>query len=428
MRVNLSFFNDKIKTIAVALSGGKDSMALLHYLCNAKAFSSAKIIAINVEHGIRGESSLADSAFVKDYCNKNNIPLLCYSVNSPCYAKQNKLSLEQAARALRYDCFYDALNANKCDVVVTAHHQKDNAESVLFNLFRGTGLKGASGINYQVNKIVRPFLQTPKAEIDEYVKDNAIPFVTDQTNQDTTYKRNYIRAEILPLIEKGFDDGLANITRFAETAKEEDEFLNGLADNLIIRERGLIKISVSSPATLFRRATIITLKELGITHDYTKSHAEDALSLCQRENGARIDLPKNVTAYKEYDHIVFCIKQQPQCDFVKIVGQDFNFGGYSFKIINAQGVDLKNGIYVSLEKTLGCIVRYKKEGDVIQKFGGGSKSLGDFLTDKKIPLRERALLPVIAQDNQIMAVAGVAISNNAKADQSTKKLIQIIKE
>jgi tRNA(Ile)-lysidine synthase len=170
MQISLEKFISKNETIAVAVSGGGDSMALLHYMQNNAKKYLFNVIAINVEHGIRGNDSISDTNFVISYCKDNNIPLLTYSVDCVAFAESHKLSLEQAGRILRYQIFNQAITDKKCDKVATAHHLQDNVESVLFNLFRGTGLKGLAGIDEQFeNKIIRPLLDLSKTEIEEYL-------------------------------------------------------------------------------------------------------------------------------------------------------------------------------------------------------------------------------------------------------------------
>jgi tRNA(Ile)-lysidine synthase len=187
--------------VAVALSGGRDSMALLHMLLSVLPKNRLK--AINVEHGIRGEESLLDSKFVASQCKALCVPLLTYSIDCVKEAKKQKLSIEQVARKLRYECFYDALSKGKCDKIATAHHNDDNIESVLFNLFRGTGLKGLIGISDNLSdKIIRPLLDVSKDEINEYIKKHDIPFVKDSTNDDDKYTRNFIRLNIIPKIKR----------------------------------------------------------------------------------------------------------------------------------------------------------------------------------------------------------------------------------
>ena len=174
------------------------------------------VVAINVEHGIRGENSVKDTEFVKKFCDDNGVNLFCYSVDSLTYASENKLSIEQAARKLRYDCFFDALNKGLCDKVATAHHLSDLTESVLINVFRGTGIKGVVGIKNYNDKIIRPFLNVKKQDIDEYLKENDIPFVTDETNLLDDYTRNRVRHFVVPEIKKIFPEVEKSIARFVQ--------------------------------------------------------------------------------------------------------------------------------------------------------------------------------------------------------------------
>ena len=167
----------KNKVIAVAVSGGSDSMALLHFMLSVKDTYGFSLVALNVEHGIRGELSLKDTEFVKEYCKNLGIKTLLYKVDAVKHAKENKLTLEQSARILRYDCFFDAINSKKCDVVATAHHRGDNFESILFNLFRGTGLKGLTGISDMDGKIIRPLLSVSKTEIEKYIEENKADYL-----------------------------------------------------------------------------------------------------------------------------------------------------------------------------------------------------------------------------------------------------------
>ena len=222
------------ETVAVAVSGGQDSMALLHYLYKNASALPFKLACINVEHGIRGESSRSDSAFVKSYCEKIGVPLLSYVVDAKKKAETDKISIETSARILRYECFYDAIETKKCDKIATAHHRKDNYETILLNLFRGTGIKGLIGIKPDdEHKIIRPFLSVTKAEIEDYIKENGVPFVTDETNLSADYTRNALRLNVLPKIEELFPDAENAVTRLAETVKKDEEYLSAQAEKLL---------------------------------------------------------------------------------------------------------------------------------------------------------------------------------------------------
>ena len=429
MRIDLTKTVSQNDVIAVATSGGADSMALLHYMHNAVKNSCFKVIALNVEHGIRGESSISDTEFVKNYCYKHGIDLLTYAVDSVKKAKEEKLSLEEAARALRYDCFYSALKDGKCNKIATAHHQGDNAESVLFNLFRGTGLKGVSGITENFDeKIIRPMLDVSKEEILSYVKENDIPFVTDQTNLSSEYSRNFIRLNVLPKIKEIFPEVEKSIARFTKIAKVEDDFMHGEALKAVNFLDGVAEIALPLHQAILTRAVIIALKSLGVEKDWEKSHIDSVNALVTAQNGTKINLKKNVVAIKEYEKIVL-FNEQINCDIELpfSVGKRFlNEKTIEIKPINID-TDLKKGFKADAAKIPnGAVIRFKRDGDKFTKFGGGTKSLGDYLTDIKTPKRIRNSIPLLAVGNEILVIFGIAVSNKIKVDETTKNIIEFL--
>lgn len=424
MKVDYSTIPNNAKKIAIALSGGSDSMALFYHAI--KNLNGKTIVALNVEHGIRGKDSKRDTQFVKDYCKKIGVEVLSYTVDSIEKAKQEKLSIEQAARLLRYECFFDAINTNKVDVVLTAHHERDTAESVLFNLFRGTALKGVSGINDYDNKIIRPLSKTSKDEINEYVAKNCIPFCTDQTNFDDGYSRNYIRLNVLPVIKKAFPEAEKSIVRFSKIAKEENEFLEKLAKNSIIKDKSIYKLSLDLDPVLFKRALVIILKELGVNFDYEKKHLDIAYSLLNKQNGASFDIKGGVVATREYDYIVFSKPETISLQAIKLERPKTCYKDVTFEFIDNFSGELKNGLYLDADKLPPtAVIRTKLNGDTFTKFGGGTKKLGDYLTDKKIPKRERENLVLIADKNVVYAIAGVAVSELTKVTPKTQTVIKI---
>lgn len=431
MQIELKDYFSKNQTVAVAVSGGSDSMALLHYMQSNAVLYGINIVALNVEHGIRGEASVKDSEFVRKYCKRNGIVLIEYKVDSLLHAQNNKLSVEQSARELRYGCFFDAINSGKCDKVATAHHLRDNAESVLLNIFRGTGIKGLKGINAKYSdKIVRPLLTVDKVDIEKYIINNKIPFVTDETNLSDDYTRNYIRLNVMPKIKEIFPEVEKSISRLSSIACIEDEFMDQTARSYLSISNGVAQILIPPHRAIFNRVVIIALKELGLEKDWQKVHVDSIYSLCNLENGSEIVLPKRFTAIKEYDKIIITEKKQTSCCSIPFsVGEiDFDGNKLSAQFVQAP-IDLKDGLFLDVDKIpQTAVVRYKEDGDVFTKFGGGTKKLNDYFTDVKIPLRLRASTPVIATGNVVLAVFGVAISEKVKVDNSTKKIIKITKE
>ncbi len=428
MLLDLSRFNLENKVVAVALSGGSDSVALLHYMKSQADMYRYTLKAINVEHGIRGENSIKDSLFVKNLCEKLSIPLKTFSVDAPTFSKENKYSLEEGARILRYNCFLRAISEGFCDLVATAHHESDNFESLLFNLFRGSGLSGVSGINeIQNNGIIRPLLKTSKEEILNYVKENCLEFVTDNSNLDDKYTRNYLRLNIIPEIKKIFASSEKSASRFCEIATLENDFLQKEAEKTLNFCENKVEISIPCHKAIFNRAVILALKYLGVKKDWEKVHLDACYSLLDKENGKSINLLDGVVAIKEYDKIVL---YKPQNFNKKETTFSINKISFLDKTILVEKVcspiELKDGFYADLDKIpASAVIRTKKESDTFTKFGGGTKSLGDYLTDKKIPLRERNSLPLLCYGKEVLAIFGVAISDKIKVDEKTNTIIKL---
>ena len=428
MQIDLSKFISNNQTVAVALSGGGDSMALLYYMLKESKKYQIKVIAINIEHGIRGEESILDTNFVKNYCAENGVPLLSYSVDCVAYANKHGLSVEQAGRILRYQIFNEAIQSGKCDKVATAHHLKDNFESVLFNLFRGSGLKGLVGIEENFDdKIIRPFLSVSKEQITEYLTKNNIPYVTDSTNFDDKYTRNAIRLNLLPEIEKVFPEAQNSVYRFSQIAKLENDYLTEQALKSLTFFETEVVITLPIHTALLSRATVLALKHLGITKDWEKSHIDSVIALTKLDNGKKADLLKGIVAVKEYDKITLYKNPKSSATVVPFRLGEIIFEDKTIYIKEtSKPIDLKSGFYADKDK-IPCtaVIRTRRDNDKFTKFGGGTKNLSDYLTDKKVPLIKRDNLLLIANDNDVLAIFGLAISDKIKVDETTKTIIEL---
>ena len=426
MLANLESFNLKNKVIAVAISGGSDSVCLLHYLFSKKEEFSFTLKAINVEHGIRGESSKNDSKFVSDLCSRLNVPLRSFSVDAITYSKENNLSIEEGARSLRYGCFYTAIEEGFCDLVLTAHHESDNFETLLFNLLRGTGAEGISGIDEKTERnVIRPFIKTSKEEINSYLAKNNLAFVVDESNFDDKYTRNYLRNNVIPKIKEIFPNAEKSFERFSNIVATDNDYLTKEAEKQLTLSTKKAEITACHRA-LFNRAVIIALKHLGVKKDWEKVHLDDTYSLLEKENGKKINLLKGVVAIKEYDKVVLYKEQNEKLAAIPFFIGEGDFNG-KITITKTQGeVNLKDGFYIDLDKIKGdAVIRLKQDGDTFTKFGGGSKSLGDYLTDKKVPLRLRESLPILASGKEVLAIFGVAISDKVKVDKDSKNIVKL---
>ncbi len=431
--------------VAVALSGGKDSVCLLHLLKKNAEKLGVNVKAINVEHGIRGESSVKDTEFARDLCQKSGVQIKIYNVDAPERSKAKGESLEQAARALRYECFLNAISSGFCDCVATAHHLSDNAETVLLNVLRGSSLKGLCGINKTAlnGKIIRPLLYCPKTKIDDYVRENGLTFVTDETNLSNDYSRNYLRNEIIPLIIKKFPQFEKSVARAGESLREDDKTLDRLAEKLICENS--VTIPVPFEKSIFCRACIIVFKKLGFTADYTAEHLNALCNLTLLQTGARVNLKNGITAYKEREKIIFTQSEQksgPISPLSALSDKSLDFGDYRISLgkTDISGTEfLKNAknfyfekcgereeLYFDLEKLPeGAVLRTRREGDEIITFGGIKKSLKKYFSDKKISSRISSGLPLVASGNEIYIVAAVDVCELLKIDKNTKIIAKL---
>ena len=412
----------KNQKVAVGVSGGVDSMVLLRALIEAKKSTDFSFFIVNIEHGIRGRSSENDSRFVADFARENNVECRTFKVDSPRRAKEYGETLEEAARVLRYGVFQKLLNDGDCDKVFLAHHEDDQAETVLMRIIRGTGIKGLSGMQKETRGYVRPLLDVSKAEMLDFQKRYDVPYVVDETNFENDKTRNLIRNEIMPLMNRA-GDATGSLNRLSRIAADTEEFLSTL-DLPLEKSAGVVKIDVKNnpPAFLLKRAIRSAFSALGVDKDVEERHVLIILDLLNKENGAGVDMPYGVVATKEYDEIVFSKSKQKQSFMTQ-----FTTGKVAFldkTIIIDKSAKSKNGVKTltfDLSKIpTHAVIRTREEGDVFTKFAGGTKKLGDYFTDKKIPKRERDEIPLVAVGKDVLVVVGVEISDKVKINEFTK--------
>lgn len=425
------------KRICVAVSGGADSVALLHYLKAQSSHYGFSLSAVHCQHGIRGQASLDDKAFVIQLCNEWNIPLFLFDEDCPLRAKDKKESLETTARNFRRESFISLIKEKKADYIATAHHLGDEAETVLLHLARGAGLSGARGIQPQSEFYIRPFLAWSKEQILAYIGEHGLSYRTDESNLCLDATRNKIRLQVLPLLEEIIPSAKENIAKFAQKALEDDTFLYALSDKLITRQGDEYLLSFHDEKPLFYRATLSILKSLGLTQDYTTKHLESAYALQYLERGAKAHLPKNIRLEKTEKGILFTMQTEeptiiPNHTEKSFTLDGFDGGRYAVKIETAVAQESANGWRVlrfdkdKLPKD--AVFRFRKDGDEIEKFGGGTKSLKKFFNERKIPVRERSYLPLIAssETGEVYAVCGVEIADKIKTTEDTKSVLYIV--
>lgn len=443
--------------ICVAVSGGRDSMALLHLL-NARSEEYAiSLCALNCEHGLRGEASKHDSQFVKTICEKWDIPLLTFSEDCKRLAKDRGVGEEVAARDWRRSCYALAAEHFGKDslesfAIATAHHANDNAETLLFNIARGSGLAGACGIcDGEINlpsspsvkvKIVRPLISCTRDEIDDYIASNNIPFVEDETNRSTQFTRNYIRINVIPSLEKCVSGAVNGIYRFSRLAREDEEYFDKLIEEKqLIRNTPFgVQIALCEEKVIFRRAALKAIKLLNCQiKDYTSEHMQVLFDLQSSERSKKFEFC-GLVAFNEGNGIGICLKEQLApinesvllTDYINDAQSRFCGVNLSIKKLLDREYAATNGISCVNDRVLNldssrvpgnAVIRFRHPDDRFRKLGSGEKSLNDFFTDKKISVRLRDRIPVLACENHVLAVCGVEISEDVKITDNTQEIL-----
>lgn len=456
MELDLEHYRDS--HICVAVSGGKDSMTLLHALCAAAPSYGVKVFAMNCDHRIR-PTSADDSAFVAKYCEERGIRCFSYA-----YDGVEPFRGEEAAREWRLTCYLDAQNRMCASFacIATAHHLEDNAETLLFNLARGSGLNGARGIHDDrvpvygtddegrrkslgVVNLIRPIIEWSQKDIDEYVSAHNIPYVEDETNSTDRYTRNKIRHGVLPALEEAVPGAAAALLRFTSIVNSTENDLSFDAQRLVSDTPGGYTIDLCRNRTLFTRAAIIVFERLRIK-DYTMTTLYLLYGLQNFEVGKTFRF-SGLCAYKEKNRLAICREEARDCEdvpFMLAVGQKSYYNelcyikpwrkSYRLESVEADvrgEVDPFPDSILELRFDMdqipdGAVVRFMREGDVFTKFGGGTKNLAAYFTNKKIPLRLRKRIPLVAEGNRVLIVGGVEISDYVSITPETVNPYSII--
>ena len=387
--------------------------------------SGQDLIVLNVEHGIRGKSSLLDSEFVKNYCSERDIPFMGFSVDAPSYAEANGVSCELAARILRYRIFRKLLDDGVVDKIALAHHADDNTETLLMRILRGTGIGGLQGIR-SGREFLRPLLRYTRNDIISYVERNAVPYVEDDSNADDAYTRNFLRNEIIPLLKSRYPDLNASFARLAENASEVERYLSSKIVPAFECEEGFFIPDVfSEPDLIVKYSLNAALKNMGVWQDVERVHFNAVVGLKDKENNAFLNLPYGVNVAKYNGGLLLYRAAKP---FAKVVfdGREIISDGFVYRFQPSEKI--VRSCTADFDKLNGKIVRRKEDGDFFRKINGKGKLLSDFLNERKLSVAAKDSLLVVADGKTVLAVLGLEVADEAKITSETKNIIHIIKE
>lgn len=402
--------------VLAAVSGGRDSMCLLDALLTLAPKGGFSVAAAHFNHCLRGAESDGDEEFVREYCASRGVA--CYIGRGDVKAEVENSGggTEEVARRLRYAFLENAASSAGASRIATAHNADDNVETVLLNIARGSGLKGICGIPPVRDRFVRPLLTVSRAEIDEYVKENSIPYRDDSTNSGDEYARNRIRHGVTPILSEINPSLCENVAAMTSLLREDEAFLDGLARKFI--DENLHGRRMSAEKLLGEpRPVAARIIKIMCPASIDSRHVDAALRLCASDSPSAIaDLP-GIRLRREYGDVVFG-DDAPELDFPEMeltVGSSVRIEELRLEISCEKEVFNPN-IYNSFttflfknEAVCGkMVIRPRKSGDTIRlSERGGTKTLKKLFIEKRIPAAIRQHVPVIADDNGVAAVFGI---------------------
>lgn len=407
---NLIYSGAKVMT---ALSGGSDSVCLLHILNDIKQMFGFELFACHLNHSIREEAD-SDSIFVQELCKNMGIKCFVKKADIKKLAKEQKISEELAGRNERYAFFDEISKEYNIDYIATAHNKNDAAETVLMHIIRGSGIDGMTGIAYKRGNIIRPLLDAEKKDIEKYCYDNKYEFVVDKTNSQSIYTRNKIRLELIPEICSGFNPAFVNtIVKNAALIRDDAEYLNCEAERLYNKISVDGKLNIDKLKTLhismLRRIILIMhCKYFGNNINMQSVHVESIVRLIESgKSGKSVNIGNKTKCVTESGYIYLKRSEKENLDFsYKIELNKKTFVpecGISITLKEWNG----EGEKFSFESAENIIVRNRRKGDIFYPVGmSGKKKLSDYLTDLKIPLSERDKIPIITADDELVWIIG----------------------
>jgi tRNA(Ile)-lysidine synthase len=443
--------------VVAGVSGGADSVCLLHVLKQLAKERSFSVVAVHVNHMLRGNEAIEDESFVADLCKSWDIPLRIFRENVKALAEKKGLSVEEAGRIVRYNCFRTVLTETGANYIAVAHHAQDQAETVFLNLLRGSGLDGLCGMEEIHGQVMRPFLTTEKREIYDYIKRNKLKYKTDSSNLDNLYARNTIRNVVFPLIEKETGKSMVPpMLRASLLLKADRDYLDRMAlkhfdgvkdmeeqGTIILNRKSFLKLH---PAMKGRVLRIAWERITGTVKGLESKHVEAAFEVAGKKGtGKSVNWPGGVRVKTDYNRLIITKKEvQKEKPFrhdiqipcteevvdgkLKVTARVYTTGeyiktfGYIVKMKEKGLVQLFD--YNKINE--GINIRSRLRGDVFFPFGSpGKKKLKDFFIDEKIPGDMRGKIPLLADGSKIMWVIGVRTAEDYKITENTKEILYV---
>lgn len=418
------------KKLLAALSGGADSVALVCLLNAQREKYGFALSAAHYNHCIRGKDADDDAAFCRKLCRELDIPFFEGCGDVPAEAMRLKMGIETAAREMRYRFLSKIMKEHGFDLLVTAHHRDDQAETMLMHLFRGTGPEGISGMEEFSGGIYRPLLNISKAELTDYLSGKGIQWREDITNSHADNPRNALRLNVMPEIEKSYPKAAEAICRYGALARMESDYI--ARQTLLFAQERLTILPDGHRILLEGGFEEVLLRRLirQICGSGLLSGKMDELITLAKETRGKTEVSKEIFAEKTPSALYFLRKDQKKSAELPLVLPGTTHLGENGSIL-AEEVSLScrksrmNEEVLDREALEGAVVRTRREGDRIRPLGCGEKLLSDYFTDKKIDRPLRDCIPLLAKGNEVLWVCGLGISEHVKIRPETRSAVKL---
>lgn len=450
--------------VIVGLSGGADSVCLFRVLVSLRDEYGLSLYAVHVNHGIRGEEAARDEEFCRSLAQRYDVPCTMYGYDIPALSLSWKMTEEEAGRRARYEAFEKERENRGAVCTAVAHHKNDQAETVLFRMCRGTGIRGMTGIPAKRDTIIRPLLCVDRNEIEEYLNNMGQEYMSDSTNETETYDRNRLRKRVIPELEKINPSAVSHICALSDRLTEIYEWYCGecgrLYDELVFRDGNAVQISVEALAGLNRAAASEIIRKMigSLTtglKDIENRHITGICALTCMQSGKRINLPYSIIAERQYGYIRLYhefAEEAENCDIVVSLDALEGCGKSEYTL---------NDIYLPEDMkytdTLKIILRvrdYNPKTDTITKNNctkwfdcdkmkdkmmfrrprcndfyymgdGRRKKVSRYMIDEKIPRRYRDRIVVLADGDNVLYIVGGRAGAGCYVDENSKNILEV---
>lgn len=435
---------NKSDKIIAGVSGGADSVCLLLTLLELQKSIGFELVSVHINHGLRGENALRDERYVENLCRQYDVPLEIYREDVELFAKMRKQSLEEAGRNVRRSAFRDALSKYSGTKIALAHHKNDNAETMLMNLARGSGLAGLTGIRPVSGNMIRPLLCVTREEIEIFLKKKNIEYCTDETNESYAYTRNRVRGHILPLIEEEVNEKA--VSHMADTAEQLGKIWEYMEERtkeyykiavkeeqeeLFVSEKAYDGIPEVFRGNLWKEAI---KKMSGKEQDIHRAHMKSLEELMEKQTGRQTDLPYRLVAKRCYGGVRISFQEVREknlewveMDFpgeVSVAGMHLESEILESSISPAEKVYTKYFDYDIIKRTV--TIRTRRPGDYITIDKGGRKQkLKSYFINEKIPQEERDKILLLTEGSHVLWVIGHRRGYAFRVRPDTEKIVKI---